>query len=235
MWEGRHRKGSKDYITEWGKNPAKATRCLKPLHNIGRTIMDAGFVSAKCAQGLAEKGLYIIGNVNKGADSCFPKQWLLSNVHVRGCRVVATSSFTISSGEEFQILASADKDKQRMALLGTVGTSGEAPPRYMKFTAIRSDGTYQVRSAHLHHDDIHRQYRDAFNVININNSKRQGGFSFEDTWKTHLCYVRDFHMLFGISEVNAFLLYRHLESGQKNARVHDFRNRLTYQRRAMRE
>jgi hypothetical protein len=99
---------------------------------------------------------------------------------------VATSSFTFSTGEEFQILASADKDKQPMALLGTVGTNGEARPMYMKFNVIHSDGTYHVRSAHLNLNDIHMQYRDAFIVIDMNNSKRQGGFSFEDTWKTRL-------------------------------------------------
>jgi hypothetical protein len=70
---------------------------------------------------------------------------------------------------------------------------------------------------------------DVFNVIDMNNFKSQGGFSFEGTWKTHLWWVSDFQMLFGMSEVNAFLLFRHFKPRQKNARQHDFGSRLTYQ------
>jgi hypothetical protein len=44
-----------------------------------------------------------------------------------------------------------------MAVLGAAGTSGEAPLKYKKFTVIRNDGPYQVRSANLHQDDIHMQ------------------------------------------------------------------------------
>jgi hypothetical protein len=80
------------------------------------------------------------------------------------------------------MLASSHTDKQPpMAMLGTAATSGEAPPKYKKFTVIRGHGTYHVMSAHLLQNDIHMQYRDALDVNDLNYSKRQGGFSFEDT------------------------------------------------------
>jgi hypothetical protein len=125
-YEGKHRIANKEFVDELGKNPSKCIRCVKPWFGYGRCVIaDAGFASIKCDEGLAEHGLYMIGNV-KGASTGFPKKWMLDQLHVRGDRVCA--SFKTSSGQEWTLLAAGDKGKQPMTLLGTVGTNnkGEA-------------------------------------------------------------------------------------------------------------
>mmetsp|Transcript_30786 Transcript_30786/g.87060 ORF Transcript_30786/g.87060 Transcript_30786/m.87060 type:complete len:118 (+) Transcript_30786:547-900(+) len=97
-----------------------------------------------------------------------------------------------------------------MALLGTAGTSNMAAPIIRRFTVIRGDGTYHVRRAELQRQDMHATYRHCFNGVDKHNALRQGNHNFEESWKTRNWWVRDFQMLFGMSEVNAFLLWRHL-------------------------
>eukprot|EP00873_Tetraselmis_striata_P044287 jgi/Tetstr1/464551/TSEL_009308.t1 len=122
-YEGAVRMASKEFIPEWGKNPAKCIRCVKPWFGSGRCVIaDSGFASVKCAQGLAEHGLFMIGNVKTGSAG-FPKQFLLSNLKERGDRVCLTSSIKTNSGQEWSLLAAGDRDKQPMSLLGTAGTS----------------------------------------------------------------------------------------------------------------
>jgi hypothetical protein len=99
-YEGKHRMTNKKFVDEWGKNPSKCIRCVKPWFGSGRCVIaDAGFASIKCVEGLAEHGLYMIGNV-KGASTGFPKKWMLDPLHVRGGgRVCASSSCKTSSGQ----------------------------------------------------------------------------------------------------------------------------------------
>ena len=97
------------------------------------------------------------------------------------------------------------------------------------FTIIKSDGTYSVRSASLAQWDVHAPYRRYFNAIDKHNSKRQGGGSFEDSWKMHKWWLREFQLLFGMSEVNAFLLWRQFIPGQADCTMDYFRRRLAYQ------
>jgi len=63
--------------------------------------------------------------------------------------------------------------------------------------------------------------------VDKHNSKRQGGASFEDTWKTHKWWLRDFQMLFGISEVNAYLLFTKFKAA--NMSMEHFRRVLVHQ------
>ena len=228
-YEGKDRMQDKEYVKEWGKAPATAMRCVKPWMGTGRLVIaDAGFASLKLAAGLAEHGTFLIGNV-KGAHSEFPKAWLLQQVPERGCRAAAFTTITTSAGEKWEVVAAADRDKQPMALIGTAGTTCMGQELVRHFTVIRSDGTFQVRSASLAQWDIHATYRSKFNAIDKHNSKRQGGGSFEDTWKTHKWWIRDFQMLFGISEVNAFLLWRKFRPGGQQHSMDFFRRRLAHQ------
>jgi hypothetical protein len=68
-----------------------------------------------------------------------------------------------------------------MALIGTVGTITMGDTMQRNFTAIRLDGTWEVRSASLAQSEIHEKYRRHFNAIDKHNSKRQGPSSFDDT------------------------------------------------------
>ena len=228
-YEGKDRMAKKEYVTEWGKNPSKALRCVKPWFRSARcVILDAGFASLKCCKGMSEHGMFMIGNV-KGGHSGFPKDWLLEHVPVRGTRVSCTTTITTSSGEQWDVVAAADRDRQPMSLIGTAGTTSMGQILVRNFTAIRADGTFHVRSATLEQWDIHATYRRHFNSIDKHNSRRQGGVSFEDTWKTHRWWVREFQMAMGISEVNSWLLWRRFRQGASDVDFDFFRRRLAYQ------
>ena len=154
---------------------------MKPWFGSGRcVILDFGFASLKCFKGMAEHGMFMIGNV-KTAHSGFPKIWLKSNALVRGQRSCCSTSITTSTGETWSVLAACDKDKQPMALIGTAGTTtmGEILQRH--YTIIRSDGIWEVRSTSLAQWEIHEKYMRHFNAIDKHYSKRQGPSSFEDT------------------------------------------------------
>ena len=76
-------------------------------------------------------------------------------------------------------------------------------------------------------DDIHGLYRSGFNVLDQHNRHRQGGASFEDTWKTWQWWVRDYQFFFGVSEINAWLLWKHYRDNK--ADLATFRRKLAYQ------
>jgi len=67
-----------------------------------------------------------------------------------------------------------------------------------------------------------------FNSIDKHKSKRQGPSSFEDTWKTHKWWLREFQMLAGMSEINALLMWRRFKQGQEMCDATLFRRRLAY-------
>ena len=170
----------------------------------------------------------MIGNVKSGS-SKFPKQWLLDNVPRRGDRCHATAASISPNGNTVSMLASADQDKQPMCLLGTAGTSCDGATLHRKFTTIRADGSYATREATLEQDNIHEVYRKYFNALDKHNSIRQGGACFETTWKTHRWRVREFQMLWGISEVNAWILYKTFKPGMNNVSFSNFRRELYLQ------
>ena len=60
------------------------------------------------------------------------------------------------------------------------------------------------------------------------NAKRQGPQCLEDTWKVHKWWVRDFQMLFGMSEINALLCWRKFKHGQQDTSADTFRRRLAF-------
>jgi hypothetical protein len=233
-YEGSLLMAKKKYCKEHGKNPAKAMRCTEAWQGTGRTvILDSGFMSVQCASGLMDVGLYSIGNVKSGSRA-YPKDWLRSQVHVRGDTAVASATCATKKGKTISLLASIDMDKQPMALLGTAGTSNKGETITRNFTTIRRDGTYNVRTAVMEHDDIHDKYRKHFNALDKHNAVRQGGACLETSWHTQRWYIRDFQMLWGFSEVNAWLLWQYARAGdtltengqQTFAR---FRRRLNYQ------
>ena len=77
--------------------------------------------------------------------------------------------------------------------------------------------------------DIHDKYREHFNAIDKHNSKRQGPTSFEDTWKTHKWWLREFQMLAGMSEINALLLWRRFKPREEVCDGILFRRKMAYQ------
>ena len=75
-YEGKDLMKDKEFVSTYGANLAKAMRCVKPWFGSGRcVILDSGFASFKCIRGMAENGMYAIGNV-KSAHVAFPKAWL---------------------------------------------------------------------------------------------------------------------------------------------------------------
>ena len=76
---------------------------------------------------------------------------------------------------------------------------------------------------------MHEVYRKYFNALDKHNSIRQGGACFETSWKTHRWWVREFQMLWGMSEVNAWILYKMFKPGMKNVSFSNFRRELCLQ------
>ena len=228
MYEGKDKMKDKEFVKEAGKNPAKALRCTKNWFRSGRVvIVDSGFASVALAAHLFDNGLFMIGNV-KTADRSFPKAWLLSNVPRRGMRAMCTSNVTTPRGNTMHLLATADMDKQPMALLGSAGTSGEGRTLHRKFTTIKADGSFYLREASLEQDHLHEVYRTYFNVLDRHNSIRQGGHCFEDSWRTANWATREFQAVWGITEVNAWLLYKRLKPGEGSLSFDKFRRTLCY-------
>jgi hypothetical protein len=94
----------KELVSTYGANHAKALRCVKPWFGSDRcVILDSGFASYKCIRGMAENGMYVIGNV-KYAHVAFPKVWLKQNAHVRGERSCDSTSFKTAVGETWSVL-----------------------------------------------------------------------------------------------------------------------------------
>ena len=228
-YEGSARMESKEFVAEFGKNPAKALRCVKNWFHSGRLVLvDSGFASVELAMGLAEHGLLHIGNV-KTAHTGFPKDWLLSQVKERGDRAICTAEVKLKDGSTLALLATADRDKQPMALLGSAGCTSEGRPKIRRFTTIRVDGTYFVREAVLNQMHIHDLYRSGFNTLDKHNAIRQGENSVEGAWHTHRWWVREFQGLWGMSEVNAWLAYRRFVPGQANTSYAIFRRKLCFE------
>ena len=227
VYEGKILMAEKEHVHELGAGTAIALRLTAPWAHSGRiVILDSGFASLKAAKALAEVGLYMIGNV-KTAHSGFPKQWLNSQVSQRGDRACATHFITVH-GRQMEVLAAIDKDKQPMSLIGTAGTTNMGTTLVRHFTVRHSNGEWQARTATLEQWHIHELYRANFNAIDKHNSKRQGATSFEDTWKTHSWWVRDYQVLFGMSEVNAFLLWNKFKPSYAMSMTH-FRLQLCHQ------
>jgi hypothetical protein len=173
---------NKEFVDELGKNPSKCIRCVKPWFGSWRCVIaDAGFASIKCAEGLAEHGLYMIGNV-KGAITGFPKKWMLGQLHVRGDKVCASWSFKTSNGQEWTLSAAGDKDKQPMTLLGNACTRNMGEAMQRAYGVLKADGTFEVMKFVLDQWAIHFIYRRNFNAIDMHNSKRQGLTCFEDRY-----------------------------------------------------
>jgi hypothetical protein len=162
---------NKELCNEYGKNPAKAMRCTKQWLNSGRTaIVDSGFASVNLARGLAENGMYMIGNVRTG-HSKFPRKWLLSKAKKRGQRASCTSTLKVGN-HEWDLLATVDRDKQPMCLLGTAGTTAMGETLIRDYSILRADGTSSVQQRTLQQWDIHATYRGNFNPVDMHNNKR---------------------------------------------------------------
>ena len=229
MYEGKKLMEEKEFVDIAGKNPAKAMRCVKPWFGSGRVvILDSGFASVRCALHLMDKGIYMIGNVKTGHTQ-FPKAWLISQVPRRGDRAMCTAMAVSPNGTRVHLLGAADRDKQPMALLGTAGTTCEGETLFRVFTTIRADGTFNRREAQLAQMHIHEVYRKNFNSLDKHNAYRQGNHNLEESWHTKRWYVREFQVLWGMSEVNAWLLYRTFVPGAGKTSFTNFRKRLCFQ------
>ena len=108
------------------------------------------------------------------------------------------------------------------------GTTSMGTTLERHVTVRHSSGELQTRTATLDKWHIHELYCAKFNAIDKHNSKRQGATSFEDTWKTHSWWVRDYQILFGMSEVNAFLLWNRFKPSHAISMTH-FRLQLCHQ------
>ena len=116
-----------------------------------------------------------------------------------------------------------------MTLLGNAGTSNMGEAMQRAYSVLKADGTFEVMKFVLEQWAIHSVYRRNFNAIDMHNSKRQGPTCFEDTWKTHRWWIREIQMLIGMSEINAFLLWKRFKPGQHQCSPDFFRKMLVHE------
>ncbi len=115
--------------------------------------------------------MYAIGIV-KYAHVTFPNIWLKQNAPDRGEMSCASTSFKATASEMWSVLGACDKDKQPMDLISIAESTRMGTTLQRHFTIIRSDGTWDVKSARLEQCDIHATYRRYFNAIDKHSSKR---------------------------------------------------------------
>lgn len=227
-YEGKTRMNDKEFVREYGKNPSKCIRCVNPWFGSGRVVIeDSGFALVPCAKGLAEHGLFMIGNVN-GASTGFPKAWLRSQLKERGDRACASSNIKLGNGDEWSLLVAADIDNPPMCLLGTTGTTNMGEDHVKPYNVLKADGSTEVRKAVLTQWSIHNTYKKNFNAIYIHNSKRHGGNCFEDTLKTHKWWLREFQVMMRMPQVNAYLLWKKIKPGEGSCNPDLLRRRLCW-------
>jgi hypothetical protein len=126
------------------------------------------------------------------------------------------------------LLAAGDKDKQPMTLLGTASTSNIGEAMQRACSVLKADGTFEVMKFVLEQWAIHSIYRRNFNAIDMHSPKRQGPTCFEDTWKTHRWWIREFHMLIGMIEINVCLLWKRFKPCQHQCSLDFFRTMLVH-------
>jgi hypothetical protein len=126
-------------------------------------------------------------------------------------------------------LAAGDKDKQPMTLLETAGMSNMGEAMQRAESVLKADGTFEMMKFVLQHRAIHTIYRRNFNAIDMHNSTRQGPTCFEDTWKTHRWWIREFQMLICMSQINTLLLWKRFKHGHHQCSPDLFRRMMVHE------
>ena len=166
-------------------------------------VLDSAFAGVKCAIGLHEHGLRLVGNV-KTCHSAYPREVFKNTVLKRGDLGAYTTELPNKHGEMVSLTAVGDMDKKPMFLISTSGTTLPGPTQQRRRHTRFANGDYEIKNFELKQSHIHSHYRGNFNMIDKHNQARQGTHGcIEDANRTQGWPKRDFFGIFATAVVNA--------------------------------
>jgi hypothetical protein len=175
-------------------------------------IADAWFGGVPTAVGLMRREWYCITNVKTHTKHFCKKQlWAeaLGNKRKHECNERAYRELILNiDGKVTTLSAAFHMDKAPMTLLGTAGSSKQAPP-VMRRRVYMIQGADLVRwTGELKQPDICCLYRSNFNVVDVHNKLAAGPRSVCNVASSSLP-LKLFLYLIACAETSGYLMYMH--------------------------
>jgi hypothetical protein len=212
--EQRQEQLMKAYAEE-GLAAAVTLRLCEPWHNKAPRIIiaDAWFGGLPTSYALLQRGLYSITNVKAHTKHfCKKELWADArgnrNGHQRNDRAYRELKLAVK-GKEVSFVGAFHMDKAPMTLLGTAGSSKEAPEVMRRRVYMSEDGDLTQWTGTLHQPDMHYIYRSTFNAVDVHNKLAMGPRSVARLGANSLP-LKLFLTMVALAETNAYLLYMHL-------------------------
>jgi len=209
--ESKEQQGLKRYAEE-GRAAAVCLRLTEPWHNqIPRTLLaDAWFGGLLTSVGLMRRGLFSITNVKTHTKHfCKKELWVDARCgrakHERDDRAYRQLVLKVN-GTDTTFTGAFHMDRAPMTLLGTAGSSQEAPPVMRRRVFMSDEGDLVRWTGELKQPDIHYIYRSHFNAVDVHNKLAVGPRSVNNVGANHLMLKLWLSMV-AIAETNAYLTY----------------------------
>jgi hypothetical protein len=213
--ESKEQQGLKRYSEE-GKAAAVTLRLTEPWHHKSARIViaDSWFGGMPTAWGLMQRGLYSILNVKTHTKNfCKKELWAAARGerrhHARNDRAYRQLSMQIQ-GKSTIFTGAFHMDKRPMTLLGTTGSSKEAPPVMRRRLYMTDEGDLVRWTGELQQPFIHYIYRSYFNAVDVHNKLCVGPRSVCSVGGNHLL-LKLWLAMVAIAETNAYLTYAKLK------------------------
>jgi hypothetical protein len=208
--ESKEEQSLKRYVEE-GRAAGVCLRLTEPWHNQGPRLLiaDAWFGGVPTSYALWQRGWFKITNV-KTHTKHFCKKELWADArsdrrnHERNDRAYRQVTLR-PAGKEISFTAAFHMDKA-MTLLGTMGSSAEAP-EVMRRVYMDDFGDLQTWHGLLKQPMIHYTYRSSFNAVDIHSKLALGPRSMSKIGTDHLL-LKVFLKLLAMAEINAYLVYK---------------------------
>jgi hypothetical protein len=162
--------------------------------------------------GLMQRGIFSITNV-KTHTKYFCKKELWADAkgakicHERNDRSYRQLSLRVN-GKDTTFTGAFHMDRAPMTLLGTAGSSKEAPPVMRRRVYMSKNGDLVRWVGELQQPDIHAIYRTNFNAVDVHNKLSVGPRSVNDV-ATNSLPLKLWLSLVAFAETNAYLMYVH--------------------------
>ena len=207
LQEGKEAMAIKEFTNQHNAGTACLLRLAKPWAHSGRLVVgDSAFASVAASIACADMGLHFTGVV-KTATRQFPKKYLESvALPDRGDQHVVISN---PSSTCRLIGVAWNGGKKRKTLVSTCGVTTSASKPHTR-TVYRNlgDGTSGKKERSTPWPDLVSTYFTTANASDVHNHYRQGSLALEEIWITQTWWHRVLATVFGICEVDAYLVYR---------------------------
>jgi hypothetical protein len=212
--EARAEQQQKRYAAE-GLSAAVTLRLTEPWHNTAPRLLiaDAWFSGMPTSFALMSRGIFSITNVKTHTKYfCKKELWADSKGakmgHERNDRSYQQLCLRVN-GKDTTFTGAFHMDKAPMTLLGTAGSSREAPPVMRRRMYMTDDGDMVRWVGELQQPDIRYIYRSNFNAVDVHNKLAVGPRSVCNV-ATNSLPLKLWLSLVACAETNAYLMYVHL-------------------------